>query len=245
MIYIEKIDLYKPIEPAITFDAWKSVPINECHQQLVSIDELVNDRVLFKAEFNKKGIPGAIKTGYVREQVADLLLLALKALPSGYSFLIYDAWRPFSVQKYLFDNYVKELLKSHVKQEYEIIKMAEEFVSRPSLDKNKPSPHFTGGAVDLTIIDDQGTTFEIENKYGIESHTRYYEEKLENGMELSSQEMYYCINRRILYNSMVSSGFTNYPNEWWHYDFGNQFWGFATKKTAIYGLVEKISFNRR
>lgn len=30
-------------------------------------------------------------------------------------------------------------------------------------------------------------------------------------------------NRKILYDAMIIAGFTNYPEEWWHFDFGNQF----------------------
>jgi len=30
---------------------------------------------------------------------------------------------------------------------------------------------------------------------------------------------------------MTSAGFTNYPEEWWHFDFGNSFWRF-------YGLLK-------
>jgi len=43
-------------------------------------------------------------------------------------------------------------------------------------------------------------------------------------------------NRRLLYSIMTSVGFTNYFAEWWHFDYGNQFWAFVSaEKTAIYG----------
>jgi D-alanyl-D-alanine dipeptidase len=32
------------------------------------------------------------------------------------------------------------------------------------------------------------------------------------------------IGRRALYHAMTASGFSNYPAEWWHYDYGNAFW---------------------
>lgn len=47
-------------------------------------------------------------------------------------------------------------------------------------------------------------------------------------------------NRRLLYTVMVEAGFTNYPLEWWHYDYGDQFWGHLSKRDAIYGLAEKL-----
>jgi hypothetical protein len=47
----------------------------------------------------------------------------------------------------------------------------------------------------------------------------------------------YHENRKLLYNAMTRAGFTNYPEEWWHYDFGNQFWGFINSNKAKYGIA--------
>ena len=47
-------------------------------------------------------------------------------------------------------------------------------------------------------------------------------------------------NRRILYNAMLNVGFTNYPSEWWHYDFGDLFWGAMTQEDVIYPSVYSI-----
>ena len=41
-------------------------------------------------------------------------------------------------------------------------------------------------------------------------------------------------NRRLLYYTMIKAGFTNLPSEWWHYDYGDRFWAYYTKKPAIY-----------
>lgn len=41
-------------------------------------------------------------------------------------------------------------------------------------------------------------------------------------------------NRRLLYNIMIESGFTNLPSEWWHYDFGTKFWAYFTQNLALY-----------
>ncbi len=37
---------------------------------------------------------------------------------------------------------------------------------------------------------------------------------------------------------MIEKGFTNYPMEWWHYDYGNQFWAKIKGVNAIYGRVD-------
>ena len=41
-------------------------------------------------------------------------------------------------------------------------------------------------------------------------------------------------HRRLLYSVMTEAGFTNYPEEWWHYDYGDLFWARATGKDALY-----------
>ena len=35
-----------------------------------------------------------------------------------------------------------------------------------------------------------------------------------------------------------AEGFTAYAEEWWHYDHGDQFWGLATGRAAIYAAAE-------
>lgn len=44
---------------------------------------------------------------------------------------------------------------------------------------------------------------------------------------------------------MTQAGFTNYPEVWWHYDFGNQFWGKITGEKAKYGLADIEELNGR
>ena len=47
-------------------------------------------------------------------------------------------------------------------------------------------------------------------------------------------------NRRLLREAMLSEGFRQDEDEWWHYDFGNQIWAATFDKPfAIYG--EKMS----
>ena len=46
-------------------------------------------------------------------------------------------------------------------------------------------------------------------------------------------------NRRLLFNAMVDQGFTNYSEEWWHFDYGNQFWALINGVHAIYGSTRQ------
>ena len=106
--------------------------------------------------------------------------------------------------------------------------MASLFVSYPSEDPDCPFVHSTGGAVDLTIVDPEGRELDMGtgfDDFSDAANTAYFEK---NG----SQEI--RDNRRLLYNVMLAAGFTNYPSEWWHYDFGDRFWAAIKNTDSIY-----------
>ncbi|MFY0520818.1 M15 family metallopeptidase [Lysinibacillus sp. UGB7] len=89
--------------------------------------------------------------------------------------------------------------------------------------------------MDITLGDingkalDLGTAFdEISEK----SATRYFEQHTAGNVEA-------CKHRRILYNCMTMTGFTNYAEEWWHYDFHNIAWARRVDaQQASYGAIE-------
>ncbi|MED4919243.1 M15 family metallopeptidase, partial [Geobacillus thermodenitrificans] len=51
-------------------------------------------------------------------------------------------------------------------------------------------------------------------------------------------------NRKLLKSIMEKAGFTNYDEEWWHYDYGNQNWALKTGNEAIYGGVLELAGHR-
>ncbi len=168
---------------------------------------------------------------FVREEVYEMLVNAAKALPSGMKFKILDAWRPFALQHELYMAYSVDIIK-----DFELENCTEEqkkavvrkFVSDPVEDRDVPPVHTTGGAVDLTIIGENGNELEMGTGFDAftdKTCTAYFEnEKNETVRD----------NRRLLYHTMVGAGFTNLPSEWWHYDYGDRFWAFYNKKPAIY-----------
>ena len=45
-------------------------------------------------------------------------------------------------------------------------------------------------------------------------------------------------NRKILINSLKTVGFQNYPNEWWHWSFGDRAYAaYKNKPFAVYGKI--------
>ena len=47
-------------------------------------------------------------------------------------------------------------------------------------------------------------------------------------------------NRNFLKKLFEDAGFINYPYEWWHWSYGDKYWGFVTGNKAIYGAVIKL-----
>jgi D-alanyl-D-alanine dipeptidase len=68
---------------------------------------------------------------------------------------------------------------------------------------------------------------------------RYFEEKLERTGSLSEAETQILGNRRLLYNVLTSVGFTFFPEEIWHADYGDKFWAKQIgSQKSLYGFIE-------
>ena len=87
--------------------------------------------------------------------------------------------------------------------------------------------HQTGGAVDATLCDANGRELDMGGEYLAFDAT--------TPMRAVENE-----NRKILSRAMRGAGFANYPNEWWHFSYGDKMWAaYARKKNAIYGPKEQ------
>lgn len=74
-----------------------------------------------------------------------------------------------------------------------------------------------------------------------ETATRFYEDMDSASLDDVTRER--LSNRRLLWNVLTRVGFSNYPDEWWHYDFGNQFDAARTGRNAIYGAISLSTEN--
>lgn len=187
--------------------------------------------------YAERGMTNATEYCLVRREVLDKLKEVQATLPDGISLRIWDAWRPFALQKELFDYYSETISKQFNLTELthgERIKFISKYVSIPNFDKLKAPVHTTGGAVDVTLIDSDGNELDMGTEFDSFSertHTNYFE--LTGSVNIRD-------NRRILYNSMINAGFTNLPSEWWHYDFGDGFWSSYSRLSVIYEGVADL-----
>lgn len=236
--FVQSELLNKPIPELVSSAGWKDVPIRENGEKLVPLNELDSKYILADPQYFKQKIPHALPTMYVREAVAQKLLEAVKMLPEGYRLLIWDAWRPLEVQQSLFDDFKSKLhSKNPDWSEERLNTETQTYVSLPSTNPSCPSPHNTGGAIDLTICTEKGIPLSMGvpfDFFGPEAGTNYYE-KLTN---LTPAQTEARNNRRLLFHIMEQAGISNYDEEYWHFDYGNQFDAKRTgKKYAIYRKI--------
>lgn len=224
--------------PKVEFPSINNYDTKGINEEIVSISKA---GIIVDSQYYKQGIQGAYKDCYARETVVDKLLHANDLLPNGLQLKVYDAYRPICIQENLWDMYRNKIVMSNSDlSDEEIDKRTSFFVSKPSYDLCKPSLHNTGGAVDVTLVDEYGKELNMGTEFDDfteKAWTNHFEEFAINE-EVQK-------NRRILYWAMINAGFTNLPSEWWHYDYGTKFWGYFKNKQPLYRGVLDIDFPNR
>jgi len=202
------------------------------NEPFVDIVKYSEGAILAEMKYAEQGRTGAITVAYVRKRVAEMLMQAKKLLPDGYTFKIYDAWRPYAVQKSLYDEYFNRLKEENPSfSTEELHVLAKKFVSYPDKSGEYGYVHSTGGAVDLTVVAPNGRELDMGTGFDDFSALALTASFEDSGDETVKK------NRRILYHAMRKAGFTNYPNEWWHYDYGDCFYATLTGDTVKYSSV--------
>lgn len=196
--------------------------------------------------YARMGIPGAVPECFVREGVYRRLLAAARSLPDGLGLVVLDGWRPWRVQQYLFDTLGEAIRARHPGlDEAQWLERTREFVSVPSRDPSAPSPHLTGGSVDVTLCDADGLVLDMGTLFD-EAVPASHSAHFERPGTLDERQCRAREHRRLLHHAMLAQGFTNLPSEWWHYDFGNQLWArYGGHRHALYGPAELDTIEQR
>lgn len=221
-----------PIPPLFEPPNWARLSIVESEEPLVPLST-EEDNLYLRPIYAEQGIPDAPTIIEVRTGVRERLRQAARALPPEIGLLVFDGYRPLTVQQYLWDYYGAQIAAANPGMgAEELMQRLMEFVASPNADPRCPPPHRTGGAVDVYLIDKatgnplpMGTEPDEASPASV---TRHFEEH--------PQEPF-TSNRRLLFHAMVNAGFSNYYGEWWHYDYGNQRWANCMAvEDAIYGI---------
>ncbi|MBL8048052.1 MAG: hypothetical protein JNJ45_05165 [Chthonomonas sp.] len=181
------------------------------------------------------GLPGATEAVLVREEVQRRLAVAVEALPHEIGLRVSDGYRPLVVQQALWDEMMATTRRLNPEWSGEqLLAQTRRFVASPEFNPVQPPPHLTGGAVDVSLIClatgepvDVGTSMD-------DAHDLSLTSALEREPLGEPGRM-----RRVLYHAMIGAGFVNYPNEWWHYEYGTIRWAKQTgAPCAIYGGLQ-------
>ncbi len=164
--------------------------------------------------YSRAGWRNATDRQWLRLGAFERLERAAAALPPGFGLAVFDAWRPLSLQRELFDA-------------HETAGDASGLVAPPLADPATPPPHLTGGAVDLTLTwrgvpVALGTPFDNTTDLAA---TAAFETRPGSTRAL----------RRLLYFSLREQGFVVLAEEWWHFEFGTRLWSVLTRSPVRYG----------
>lgn len=183
-------------------------------------------------------VPGALDDIVMREGVATkLVAINAKLAEADLELFLFDGWRPQAVQIFFHDVWLPAEIKRRKPgiSDADLLAEVETYWSAPTIDSNGPSPHATGGAIDLTIRWRNGDPLWMGSLFDDASplaHTPRFETQM---AEFSFSDDEARANRRLLYWLMVEAGFASNPTEWWHFSYGDQMWAkLLGKREALY-----------
>jgi D-alanyl-D-alanine dipeptidase len=135
---------------------------------------------------------------YLQKDAAQKLKIAADITKKlGLKIKIWDAYRPFKIQEFMFKKF------SHDRK-------YEGFISDP---KTGSTPHCRGIAIDLTLINEDGKELDMGTDFDDFSELAHH-----NCQKVSVDAQR---NRLILLGLMTLAGWDLYSQEWWHYQLFN------------------------
>jgi zinc D-Ala-D-Ala dipeptidase len=228
---------------------YQKIPILECGEPLVEVP------LIFPREcphpYVALGAPyGEYSPFYLRQGVIERLAHAQKQLEqrsANWRLKIFDAYRPIPVQQFMVQ-YTFEQEAQAQGVEPQTLSEAErealmarvyQFWAPPSTDPATPPPHSTGGALDVTLVDESSQEIDMGSPIDEISDRSY-----PDYFTTVAPKVHH--HRQILKQTMLDAGFRQHQNEWWHFSYGDQMWVWLNQqseenapKQALYGRAPK------
>lgn len=212
----------------------RKVTVKDNSEGLVDL-RIICPNIIFNIAWYIKRNGGQIaheQAHFAREEVAKRLNIAQSLLSKSYHLMIDNAYRSPKIQKKSYDNILKRLKSEQ--PNWSDAQLEVEMTKRVS--KVEMAPHCTGGAIDLTIVNKEGSQLDMGTSLDEFTESTY------THSDLISPEA--KKNRKLLINIMTKAGFINFPAEWWHWSYGEREWAYYQKdKTAFYDVTEKKLLN--
>lgn len=225
---------------------YHKIPIRDCGEPLVPIP-IEKFAVLSPHPYEKLGADYGGKSPYfLRRGVLNALLQAQTILESdrpGWKIQIFDAYRPVEVQRFMVDHTFATVLRERglekeslsPEERQGILQEVYSIWAIPSENPATPPPHSTGAAVDITLVDADGSVLDMGgeiDEMSDRSRPDYYI-RAETPLERDYHE-----KRQFLSKIMFKAGFTRHPGEWWHFSLGDQMWAWLSDRPfALYGGI--------
>jgi D-alanyl-D-alanine dipeptidase len=193
----------------------RSMPVRECGDSLVRLDELGPT-----VRLDDRESPTNRWYGLIRAEVAGRLQAAAEQLPSDLVLLVVEGYRAPAEQQRRYLWYRDRIARENPGAMPDWIDLqAGQFVA-----PIETAPHCTGGAVDLTLASTDG--IELDLGGALNAHRHGDEAScITRAAGLSSAAQH---NRQILTAALTTAGLVNYPFEWWHWSYGDKYWAYQT-----------------
>ncbi|MBI3522088.1 MAG: hypothetical protein HY071_03175 [Chloroflexi bacterium] len=192
-----------------------AITIAESDEPLVPLPR----EVIELAYYANERWPGASKSLRARESVSSRLAAAAVRLPADFGIVVLDAWRSTQFQRALYEHYYRDS------------SLAPGFVSDPEHQLWIP-PHETGGALDVSLTW-KGQPLSLGTEFDSFTHKARLD-----AYEGSRDAEPFRSLRRLLVAALTAVDFCPYPEEWWHFSYGDQHWAYNKGLPAApYGRV--------
>ena len=200
----------------------RGIRVYESENPPVLVDMTKNGDLLFCKKFTQNFL--------IRKEVCNKVISAQKKLHSGYRFMIYEAFRPRGRQVELWNNILAQLKREHPDwdDKRRAAEASDKYVANPY---GFGSGHQAGAAIDITLCSASGQEFFMGtaiDEFNAKTQTDCATiKKEEAGMRI------------LLRQALESEGLINYPDEWWHFSYGDRLWAEATGRVeAFYAPID-------
>jgi len=166
---------------------------------------------------------------FVRKRVAEMVHQATLLIPDGIRLGLVEGWRPIERQQRIYDFLWKCAVEAYPNRDHAALRRTVCRWVAPT-DQKAPPGHCTGAAVDVWLLDGEGKEMNVWAPYSrFEASPMFTLGLTEEAHKL----------RMTLYNAMMSVGFSNCRDEWWHYSYGDAGYAVRTAQTTcVYGLTK-------
>lgn len=166
---------------------------------------------------------------WCRQSIAEMAQKAAETLPRDYKLGVTDAWRPFKRQLRIYEWMTQCAEQAFPEADKSFIRRkVNRWVAPPN--RKAPPGHCTGAALDVNLLDAGGEVVDVSAPYERFKAAPTYT----FGLDADAQRM-----RMLLVDAMLSVGFSNCRDEWWHYSYGDAGWAVRMEQpVCFYGLIE-------